>query len=208
MIDRQRLGEALVKGPFTAIYPGGIYAGTGFYDAASTVFYPYSTDVAKAELAAAGLADTDGDGILNFPAGTADGANVEITLLANADYATDKNLAEGVVAMAEQVGLRVIPNILAGNDHDAARDGGKFDWRVWRNSSSVITVVQLLVVARGAERVAEVGVGFDKAGVDRGGAQKTCDCFVKAVEIIQYGAKVVVRHGALRIERDRALVAA
>ncbi len=142
MIDRQRLGEALVKGPFTAIYPGGIYAGTGFYDAASTVFYPYSADVAKAELAAAGLVDTDGDGILNFPAGTADGANVEITLLANADYATDKNLAEGVVAMAEQVGLRVIPNVLTGNDHNAARDAGKYDWRVLRNGSALITVVQ------------------------------------------------------------------
>ena len=25
-IDRQRLGDSLVKGPFTAPYPGGIYA--------------------------------------------------------------------------------------------------------------------------------------------------------------------------------------
>ena len=27
-IDRQRLGESLVKGPFIAKYPGGLYAGT------------------------------------------------------------------------------------------------------------------------------------------------------------------------------------
>ena len=36
-IDRQHLGDLLVKGPFTAIYPGGLYAGTAFYDKASTV---------------------------------------------------------------------------------------------------------------------------------------------------------------------------
>ena len=40
MLDRQRLGEALVKGPFTAIYPGGIYPGTSYYDAGSTDILP------------------------------------------------------------------------------------------------------------------------------------------------------------------------
>src|SRR5204863_8185082 len=97
-LDRQHLGESLVKGPFTAIYPGGLYAGTAFYDKASTVYYPFNLESAKASLAKAGLKDTDGNGIVNFPAGTAGGKDVEITLLANADYQTDKSLAEGVVA--------------------------------------------------------------------------------------------------------------
>ncbi len=68
-IDRQRLGESLVKGPFTAIYPGGILNVTGFYDKDSTVYYPYDLDGAKAELEKAGLKDTDGDGFVNFPDG-------------------------------------------------------------------------------------------------------------------------------------------
>ena len=94
-IDRQRLGEALVKGPFTAIYPGGLYAGTTYYDKDSTVYYPYSLEDAKALLEKAGLKDTDGNGVVNFPADTpgVGGQDVEITLLANADYQTDKNLA-------------------------------------------------------------------------------------------------------------------
>ncbi len=142
MLDRQRLGESLVKGPFTAIYPGGIYSGTSYYDKASTVYYPFNLDAAKAELAAAGLKDTDGDGILNFPDGMGDGKNVEITLLGNADYASDKSLVEGVVAMAEQAGLRVIPNLMAGNDRDNARKAGKFDWHVWRAGTELVTVVQ------------------------------------------------------------------
>jgi len=141
-IDRQRLGESLVKGPFTAIYPGGLHAGLGFYDKASTVYYPYSLETAKAYLEKAGLVDTDGDGFVNFPAGTAGGGNVEITLLANGDYATDKNLAEGVVAMMEPLGLRVIPNILAGNDRDSAQLAGRFDWMIRRSDPELITVVQ------------------------------------------------------------------
>ena len=72
-----------------------------FYDKASTVYYPYNLNVAKAELAKAGLKDTDGDGIVNFPEDTpgVGGQDVSITLLANSDYQTDKNLAEGVVAV-------------------------------------------------------------------------------------------------------------
>jgi peptide/nickel transport system substrate-binding protein len=53
-VDRQRLGNALVKGPFTAIYPGGMVADATYYDAASTVYYPYSAESAKAHFEAAG----------------------------------------------------------------------------------------------------------------------------------------------------------
>ena len=79
---------------------------------------------------------------MNFPEGTAGGGNVEITLLANGDYATDKNLAEGVVAMMEQAGIRVIPNVLSGNDRDAAQYSGRFDWMIRRSDPELITVVQ------------------------------------------------------------------
>ena len=141
-IDRQRLGESLVKGPFTAQYPGGLMSGTSYYDAASTVFYPYSLDAARAEFAEAGLEDTDGDGLVNFPEGTLGGQNVQITLLANGDYQTDRNLAEGVVAMLEEAGIQVALNVLPGNDYDALRLSGRYDWIVRRADPELITVVQ------------------------------------------------------------------
>lgn len=137
-LDRARLGESLVKGPFTVQYPGGLYAGTSYYDAASTVFYPYSLESAKAHLAAAGLEDSDGNGFLNLPGGD----DLQITLLANTDYQTDKNLAEGVVAMMEEAGIKVALNLLSGNDRDAAASAGQWDWQVFRNQSELITVVQ------------------------------------------------------------------
>ncbi len=137
-LDRQRLGESLVKGPFAAIYPGGLVDGTSYYDKDSTVYYPFDLDAAKASLAAAGLEDTDGNGFVNFPGGD----DVNITLLASTDYQTDKNLAEGVVAMMADIGLKVSLNLLNNNDRDAQMDAGKHDWIVWRNDASLITVVQ------------------------------------------------------------------
>jgi len=143
-IDRQHLGDSLVKGPFTAVYPGGLYAGTAFYDKASTVYYPYDVSVAKAELAKAGLKDTDGDGFVNFPSDTpgVGGQNVQITLLASADYQTDKSLAEGVVAAMEAIGIRVSVNLVGGTNMTDLQNSGKWDWQVFRNQSELISVVQ------------------------------------------------------------------
>jgi peptide/nickel transport system substrate-binding protein len=137
-LDRQRLGDSLVKGPFTAIYPGGLYDGTSYYDKASTVYYPFSVETAKAHLEKAGLTDTDGNGFVNL----AGGGDLNVTLVTQADYATDKNLAEGVVAMMADAGIKVSLSALSGKDFDNARDSGKFDWIVIRNGTELITVVQ------------------------------------------------------------------
>lgn len=150
-VDRKAIGGSLVKGPFTAIYPGGISSGTSFYDRKSTVYYPFDLKGAKAELTKAGLKDTDGDGFVNFPAGTAGGKNVEIVMLVNNDYTTDKSLAEGVVGQMEKLGLRVVLNGLNGNQRDAANYSGRFDWLLRRNDTELSSVVQ------NTEQLAPVG---------------------------------------------------
>lgn len=141
-VDRKKLGEALVKGPFTAIYPGGLSSGTSFYDRQSTVYYPYDLDGAKALIEKAGLKDTDGNGFVNFPAGTAGGRDVEIVLLIDNSYATDRNLAEGLIGQMEKLGIRVVLNSLDGKQRDAANYAGKFDWMVHRNAAEYASVVQ------------------------------------------------------------------
>ncbi len=141
-IDRKKLGEALVKGPFTAIYPGGISSGSSFYDRESTMYYGYDLDGARKELEKAGLKDTDGNGIVNYPADILAGKDVEITLLTNADYGTEKNLAEGVIAQMEPLGIRVILNSLDGKTRDATASSGKFDWMIARHGPELASVVQ------------------------------------------------------------------
>lgn len=141
-VDRKKLGEALVKGPFTAIYPGGLSSGTSFYDRESTVYYPFDLDSAKALLEKAGLKDTDGNGFVNFPAGKAGGQDVEIVLLIDNSYATDRNLAEGIIGQMEKLGLRVVLNSLDGKQRDATNYAGRFDWMVHRNGPEYASVVQ------------------------------------------------------------------
>ncbi|OHV79573.1 ABC transporter substrate-binding protein [Ensifer sp. LCM 4579] len=141
-VDRKKLGEALVKGPFTAIYPGGLSSGTSFYDRGSTVYYPYDLEGAKALLEKVGLKDTDGNGFVNFPAGTAGGGDVQIVMLVNSDYNTDRNLAEGVVGQMEQLGLKVVLNAVDGTKRDATQYAGKFDWLIRRNDQELTSVVQ------------------------------------------------------------------
>ncbi|MBK5569041.1 ABC transporter substrate-binding protein [Ensifer sp. SSB1] len=141
-VDRKKLGEALVKGPFTAIYPGGLSSGTSFYDRQSTVYYPFDLDGAKALLEKAGLKDTDGNGFVNFPADKAGGKDVEIVLLIDNSYATDRNLAEGLIGQMEKLGLRVVLNSLDGKQRDATNYAGKFDWMVHRNAAEYASVVQ------------------------------------------------------------------
>ncbi|PYE94486.1 peptide/nickel transport system substrate-binding protein [Rhizobium sp. PP-F2F-G38] len=141
-VDRKKIGDSLVKGPFTSIYPGGISSGTSFYDRQSTVYYPFDLEGAKALLEKIGLKDTEGNGFVNFPAGTAGGDDVQIVLLSTSDYGTDRNLAEGIIGQMEQLGIKVTLNSLDGVKRDAARDAGRFDWTLMRHTSEISSVVQ------------------------------------------------------------------
>jgi peptide/nickel transport system substrate-binding protein len=105
-IDRRKLGESLVKGPFTTIYPGGLLSGASFCDKASTVYYPYDLTEAKQELAKAGVVDASGKGGVNFRKGLANGDKIAVTLLTNAGYQTAKTLAEGVPTAMQALGIR------------------------------------------------------------------------------------------------------
>jgi peptide/nickel transport system substrate-binding protein len=141
-LDRVRLGESLVKGPFTAVYPGGLYSASAYYDPEATVYYPYDPAVAAEYFRRAGLEDTDGDGFLNHPADVLGGANVQIALLSETDIRTNKNVAEAVIALMEEAGLQVVANFMSSNDENATRQAGQWDWSVFRNGSELVTVVQ------------------------------------------------------------------
>ncbi|MCL4161388.1 UNVERIFIED_CONTAM: hypothetical protein GTU68_030760, partial [Idotea baltica] len=46
-LDRLSIGQSLVKGPFAAIYPGGLLPASPFYDQDSTVYFEYNLDESK-----------------------------------------------------------------------------------------------------------------------------------------------------------------
>ena len=141
-IDRQALGDSLVRGPFTAIYPGGLNSGTSFYDRESTYYYPYDPEGAKELLASIGLEDTDGNGFVNWPDGTLNGQDVDIVVSLSSNYTTDLSLAEGLIGQLQQVGLRVVQNAIENNQFDNQRRAGKFDWMILRNPPALASVMQ------------------------------------------------------------------
>ena len=141
-LDRVLLGDSMVKGPFMAIYPGGLYPDTTYYNKEATIYYPYSIDQAKAYLEAAGLSDTDGDGFVNYPDGKVGGQNVEIALLASNAAGTDTTLSDGIIAMMEKIGIKVLADYTDGNGVEARRDGGDFDWAIRRVERAFNTVLQ------------------------------------------------------------------
>ncbi|MCB9943419.1 MAG: ABC transporter substrate-binding protein [Geminicoccaceae bacterium] len=140
-IDRERLNKAISFANLAAIYPGGIYVDSIFGDADSTVYYPYSPELAKENFAKAGLFDTDGDGYLNYPAEFDIPGNVEINVTCNTPRAMEPVLAGLVIGMLDEVGLKL---------HDACVDGpagelefaGKFEWSIYRGERDFITFIQ------------------------------------------------------------------
>lgn len=162
-LNRAKLGEAVVKGPFTAIYPGGLYAGTNVYDKASTTYYPFDLAGAAAELEKAGLTDTDGSGYVNFPKTLLGGRKVEIGLLTDTDDPADKRLADAVVAAMDALGIKVTASAADAKRRDALSDAGKFDWMIHRNPPELVTPAQnaLLLAPTGPKTSL-----FHRAGTD------------------------------------------
>ena len=70
------------------------------------------------------------------------GADVQVVMLVNGDYQTDKTVAEAVIAMMAEAGLKVTLNTLGGNAFDAEFQNGRYDWVVRRNDPELITPVQ------------------------------------------------------------------
>lgn len=104
-VDREAAGQALVRGPFTHPFAGGLHTETPFYQSDMVNYFPYDVDAAKAHLAKAGLEDTDGDGFVNWPDGS---GNVDIVLGYTTQRTTDAALADSFITMMHEAGINVI----------------------------------------------------------------------------------------------------
>ncbi|MDW6004482.1 ABC transporter substrate-binding protein [Vibrio mangrovi] len=140
-VDRKSLGQALVKGPFTAEYAGGLHPETAFYNPKDVVYFPYNPALAKKYLAELGLKDTDGNGVLNFPQNMAGGRDLEI-VLNTGNSTSDTVFNENLVSMMADVGIKLIPRVLDSVQGDSARDSGDFDWRLNRSDKELIVPMQ------------------------------------------------------------------
>lgn len=163
-MDRKTLADTQVKGPFIRPYPGGLLGSAPYFDAAATRTFPHDPAAARRLLAGIGLVDRDGDGFVNYPPGTQGGGDVVIVLTASPDSVIERSLAEGVQIFAREAGLRVVLRFASGNQRDALRASGQFDWVLARNETT-----ELNTVVQGADALAPTGPythAFHRAGPD------------------------------------------
>lgn len=111
-IDRISLGQSLVRGPFTAPAPGGYHPESPQIDGSASVYYPYAPDTSRALLAGLGFNDPDNNGILNWPEGPLAGQELTLNLHYTTLRTTDATLADGIMSMLREIGIRATPRPL------------------------------------------------------------------------------------------------
>lgn len=122
-LDRDAIGQALARGPFAYAYMGGYPTGSPYYDAGSTVFTPFDQASAVEMLASLGLADTDGNGVLNLPI---TGEDLVIDMTFKAQRNDDRKQIDAVTSQLAEVGIRVLPKSVDETSFDPMRNSGDF----------------------------------------------------------------------------------
>ena len=127
-IDREVVGQSLVKGPFTHPWAGGFTAGSPYYDIDEISYFGYDQGKANNLLDRLHLIDTNLNGIRNLPDTSAD---LWIDLYYDSQEATDIKLIDAIVLLLNQVGIKVIPNAV--DNINQINDSGQFSAILRRN---------------------------------------------------------------------------
>ena len=144
-INRSRIKKLFAPDPVVeSVEVGGISPASAFYQPEKQVAYSYDPEKAKALFDEIGLKDTNGDGIREFPEGSAlAGENFTISILASSDANDIKNIAELVAKDLNDIGLNVEMRVrnasLIGNRVDA----GTYDITVDRGVPGTVPLANL-----------------------------------------------------------------
>jgi len=138
-LDREGIAQALVRGPLLRAFAGGLAPGSPLFDRSAVVYYPYNVDRSKALLAEIGLKDTDGNGVLNFPAdGPGKGQDVVVSLFTSEDQAETRAIGDQIVIMLGAVGIKVNARPLNSQAHTENNTSGEWDMKIGRNDTNAL----------------------------------------------------------------------
>jgi peptide/nickel transport system substrate-binding protein len=132
-LDRDGIAQSIMRGPFIRAFPGGLYPGSPEFDPQSVVYYAYNVERSKELLAEIGLVDTDGNGILNFPEGSAVDEDVIIGLITSQDASDSQPIGDQITAMFGAVGIKVNPRVMTGQAILDINSTGEWDMQMDRS---------------------------------------------------------------------------
>ena len=139
-LDRNAVGQSLVRGPFTAPHPGGLAPETAWFDIETVSYYGYDPDRARELLAELGFEDTDGDGTVNWTDGPLAGENLSISLLYSTVGGVSADIADGVISMMADVGIEVVASPST-DDYLVAIEPASHDWAIGRATAETVAPV-------------------------------------------------------------------
>jgi len=101
------------------------------------VYYPYSPDTSRALMADLGFEDTDGNGVLNWPADSAlAGEDLVISLRSSEDASETTRIAEALVTLFGDIGIQINHRPVAGTIGTAQDESGEWEMVVDRGGQT------------------------------------------------------------------------
>lgn len=132
-IDREEIATAIFPGPMVKPHAGGLPSGGLYYDPDSVVTYSYDPEKSKVLLSELGFSDTDGNGIVNWPAGSLlDGQDLSIVLITSTALTEAMAIGEGLIPMLRNVGIKLILKVLTAPVFNAKIDAGEVEATIAR----------------------------------------------------------------------------
>lgn len=139
-LDRESIGQSLVRGPFTAPFAGGLAPETAWFDVDTISYYGKDVERSKELLTGLGFADTDGDGIVNWSDGPLKGENLSISLMYTTTGDVFPAIADSVISMLSEVGIELIASPTTDDSLVSIGDGA-WDWNLFRGTSETVAPV-------------------------------------------------------------------
>lgn len=135
-LDRDAIGQAVARGPFSYPYLGGFATGSPYYDASSTVYRPYDPETANALLDGLNVLDTDGNEIRNLPGG---GEDITLEVTFDNSRNEERKQLDAMTSMLADVGIRVLVNGIDNTSFTTVRTGGAYSTLFQRQNVIVPT---------------------------------------------------------------------
>ena len=161
-IDREGITNSIMPGPLIAPYYGSLVDNCPYYDPDAIVSYPYDPEKSKGLLKELGFKDIDGDGILEWPAGSAlAGQDLTLVIHIVEDETAAVDLGEALVPCLMEAGIKPVLKVVKGSIFSALSDAGELEIPIVRDNVLCLTPLTRLT---DLGPVTEITPSFHQAG--------------------------------------------
>lgn len=122
-LDRDAIGQAVARGPFSYPYIAGFATGSPYYDPSSSEYHPYDLAKSKSLLDGLGLIDTDDNGIRNLSDG---GEDITLEIQYDSSRNEEQKQLDAMISMFADVGIRTLLRGIDNTTFTTVRTGGSY----------------------------------------------------------------------------------